>query len=186
MTLGKQARTLSDAQVRAALAAVKTPSDRLMILFSVKAGLRACEIASITWPMVLDSEGRVSDVIALQSVVTKGKKGGREIPMHPDIRAVLSEVQAGEGQIVRDPKGRRYRAGTIAKRFERLYRSLGFQGCSSHSGRRTFITRGARKITEAGGSLRDIQQMAGHSSLSTTQAYIEGSSDAKRRVVSMI
>jgi hypothetical protein len=34
---------------------------------------------------------------------------------------------------------------------------------------------------EGGGSLRDIQQLAGHSNLATTQRYIEGSSDAKRR-----
>ncbi len=53
-------------------------------------------------------------------------------------------------------------------------------------GRRTFITRAARKIVEAGGSLRDVQQLAGHAQLGTTQGYIEGSSEAKRRVVEMI
>ena len=37
-----------------------------------------------------------------------------------------------------------------------------------------------------GGSLRDVQQLAGHSSLATTQRYIEGSSDAKRRIVDLI
>jgi site-specific recombinase XerD len=52
-------------------------------------------------------------------------------------------------------------------------------------GRRTFITKAARKIVEAGGSLRDVQELAGHASLSTTQRYIEGSTDAKRRVVNM-
>jgi len=34
--------------------------------------------------------------------------------------------------------------------------------------------------------LRDVQQLAGHSSLATTQHYIEGSSDAKRRIVDLI
>jgi len=66
------------------------------------------------------------------------------------------------------------------------YRGLGMAGCSSHSGRRTFITRAARNIIGAGGSLRDVQQLAGHANLGTTQGYIEGSSDAKRRVVAMI
>ena len=59
-------------------------------------------------------------------------------------------------------------------------------GCSSHSGRRTFVTRAAHKIVEAGGSLRDVQQLAGHASLQTTQRYIEGNSEAKRRVVTLI
>ena len=53
-------------------------------------------------------------------------------------------------------------------------------------GRRTFITRAARKIVEAGGSLRDVQQLAGHTQLGTTQGYIDGSSEAKRRVVEKI
>jgi integrase len=70
--------------------------------------------------------------------------------------------------------------------FHRLYKGLGLVGCSSHSGRRTFITQAARKIVQAGGSLRDVQQLAGHSGLQTTQRYIEGSSDAKRRVVGML
>ena len=66
------------------------------------------------------------------------------------------------------------------------YLELGFEGCSSHSGRRTFITNAARKISLVGGSLRDVQALARHSSLSTTQRYIECDVDAQRRVVELI
>ena len=63
-------------------------------------------------------------------------------------------------------------------------------GSSSRRGRSRHraggTTRAARKIVEAGGSLRDVQQLAGHAQLGTTQGYIEGSSEAKRRVVEMI
>jgi hypothetical protein len=69
--------------------------------------------------------------------------------------------------------------------FHRPYQDLGFAGASSHSGRRTFITRTAKKIVEAGGSLRDVQELAGHTSLSTTQRYIQGDTAAKRRVVDL-
>ena len=51
---------------------------------------------------------------------------------------------------------------------------------------RTFITKAAKRIVEAGCSLRDIQELAGHSSLSTTQRYIQGDSRAKQNVVRMI
>ncbi len=55
-----------------------------------------------------------------------------------------------------------------------------------YGARRAFVTRAARKVSEAGGSLRDVQQLAGHASLQTTQRYVEGSTDAKRRLVAMI
>ena len=65
-------------------------------------------------------------------------------------------------------------------------RALGFQGASSHSGRRTAITSWARRISSVGGSLRDVQLLAGDSALRATQRYIEGSEEAKRRVVEMV
>jgi integrase len=77
-------------------------------------------------------------------------------------------------------------ANAVTVSFHRLYSSLGFAGASSHSGRRTFVTRCAKKIVEAGGSLRDVQELAGHASLQTTQRYIQGDSAAKRKVVDLL
>ena len=59
-------------------------------------------------------------------------------------------------------------------------------GCSSHSGRRTFITNAARKISTVGGSLRDVQMLAGHTNLRTTQRYIEANAEAQVRVVGLL
>ncbi len=70
--------------------------------------------------------------------------------------------------------------------FQRWYRHLGFVGCSSHSGRRTFITNAARKISAVGGSLRDVQELAGHSNLRTTQRYIDVNPDAQVNVVALV
>jgi integrase len=70
--------------------------------------------------------------------------------------------------------------------FFRWYRHLGFYGCSSHSGRRTFITNAARKISTVGGSLRDVRELAGHASIRTTQTYIDANPDAQLRIVELV
>jgi integrase/recombinase XerD len=70
--------------------------------------------------------------------------------------------------------------------FRQLYRELRLAGCSSHSWRRTFITNAARLVFKAGGSLRDVQQLAGHQSIEQTQAYIDASARAKRRLIELI
>src|SRR5436190_15398935 len=63
MGLGKQAKTLSKGQTEAVLAYLaktRWPTrNRLIFLLSVKAGLRAKEIAHLTWWMTNDSQGEV-------------------------------------------------------------------------------------------------------------------------------
>jgi integrase/recombinase XerD len=78
------------------------------------------------------------------------------------------------------------RPGSVVNWFRQLYREIGLKGCSSHSGRRTFITNAARLVFRTGGSLRDVQQLAGHRSIEQTQAYIDASARAKRRVIDLI
>ena len=67
--LAKQAKTLTDKQIKRALAQVAThrypERDRVMVLLSVKGGLRAKEIAMVTWGMVTDAEGNVGDALHL-------------------------------------------------------------------------------------------------------------------------
>jgi integrase/recombinase XerD len=74
-------------------------------------------------------------------------------------------------------------AQVVVNWFYTLYKRLGFVGCSSHSGRRTAITKWSRKISSVGGSLRDVQSLARHQSLQQTQKYMEISEDAKKKVV---
>jgi integrase/recombinase XerC len=197
MALGKQAKILTEKQVRAVLAELDTRRypirDRVMFLLSIKAGLRAKEIASITWAMVTDAEGEIAAVIALENRASKGKGGGRHIPIHPDLKTALIQLHRRRGEkarpdfpIIHSERDRGLSAAAVVVWFHRLYAGLGMVGCSSHSGRRSFITRAARKISEVGGSLRDIQALAGHASLGTTARYIEADAEAQRKVVALI
>ena len=196
MSLGKQAKTLTKPQIDAVLgylAKTRYPvRDRVIFLLSVKAGLRAKEIASLTWSMVTDAEGALTDVINLTDIASKGR-GGRVIPVNKDLRAALVALKAEAEKgcrpspfVVTTERAMRTSSFAIVNKFAAWYRALGFSGASSHSGRRTAITHWARKISTVGGSLRDVQMLAGHSALSTTQRYIEGAEEARRRVVELV
>jgi integrase len=194
--IGKQAKILTEKQLRTALAYVSEHHryplrDRVMLLLSFKAGLRAKEIALATWSMVLDSDGAVGDTLELRNIASKGKGGGRIVPLNTELRAALVALHADRHPAPRDrishsERGSGMLPGAVADWFHDLYRALGFGGASSHSGRRTFVTRAAKAVISAGGSLRDVQQLVGHASLATTQKYIEGDTEAKRKLVNLI
>jgi integrase/recombinase XerD len=78
------------------------------------------------------------------------------------------------------------RPNSIVNWFVQLFAELEIDGCSSHSGRRTFITAAARNAHRAGCSLRDVQLLAGHRSIETTQLYIDGDTDSQRKLVSLL
>ena len=190
---GKQAKILSVGDVNDLLvfaSCTRHPlRNRVIVLLAAKAGLRAVEIAQLTWDMVLDPTGDVGSVIELRDVAAKNGSG-RLIPVHPDLRQKLvayRSVSTGVGPIIRSERGGGPMTPlSIVVWFNRAFRNIGLHGCSSHSGRRTFITRAARLVHQAGGSLRDVQLLAGHRSIQTTQRYIDGDSDVQRKLVAMI
>lgn len=200
MALGKQAKVLSSQQVQMILSFLATTRDpdrnRLIFLLSIRAGLRAKEIAALKWSMILDADGAISDSIHLEDVASKGSSG-RVIPINKQLKGELqrslenclskhSVVETRGFNIIKTQRSKSASAQGIVNLFAAWYRAVGLLGCSSHSGRRTFITNAARKISTVGGSIRDVQLLAGHSSLQTTQRYIESDSEAKRRVVDLV
>jgi integrase len=189
---GKQAKTLSTDHIDDLMFFADRSRhplrNRLVVLLSIKAGLRAAEIAKLAWDMVLDPSGEVGVTLELLDRIAK-KGGGRSIPLHGELREALIEARRlcnGQGPVIRSERGGPMTPLSIVVWFSRAYKALGFEGCSSHSGRRTFITRAARMVHKAGGSLRDVQLLAGHRSIQTTQRNIDGDSDAQRRLISLI
>ena len=191
---GKQAKTITDADLNRLLRLVRRnrypARDRVMLLLSVKAGLRACEIAGLTWAMVFDAKQQVGAVLEIRDTISKRGRG-RIVPLNVELRRGLDALRvatcpAPETPIIRSERGRHFAAAAVVNWFASLYRIAGLEGCSSHSGRRTFITKAARLVHKVGGSLRDVQQLAGHASIDMTQRYIEGSTSAKRSLVNLI
>jgi integrase len=199
MALGKQAKILNRQQIEAVSGHIGKRRNGLrnqtIFLLSIRAGLRAKEVACLRWSMVVGADGDVGDYIHLTNDASKGNSG-RVIPINKALKAMLVQLyhrdrshprfDIGTAHVVKTERADHTSAQAIVNLFQRWYRDLGLVGCSSHSGRRTFITNIARKITTVGGSLRDVQSLAGHSSLQTTQRYIEGDSEARKRVVDLI
>lgn len=199
MALGKQAKTLTKSQVDAVTAFLLTRRhglrDQTVFLLSVKAGLRAKEIANLKWEMVVSPDGEVGSSIQLPNIATKGNSG-RIIPLNKQLRKnmiqLLEQAKADklfkieDSFVVTTERSDRTSAQAVVNMFKRWYHDIGLLGCSSHSGRRTFITNAARKIGSIGGSLRDVQMLAGHSSLTITQQYIDGDSEARTKIIDLI
>lgn len=173
--------------------------EKVVFLLSYKAGLRSQEIAGLEWDRhILDSDGKIRHeefivagskgrmkrdslpVIWVSSDI--GKYGSkRTLRMHPVLYTAMLALREADyaGKYVipsgnkRASQDLRSRAHALTMRINRYYAELDRVGCSSHSGRRTFITNTARMANYANCSLRDVQQMAGHRQLTTTQAYID-------------
>ena len=199
MALGKQAKILSKNQIDQLIWYVGTLRhplrNEVIVMLSTRAGLRAKEIACLTWSMITDADGDIASSIHLTDKASKGR-GGRIIPLNMQLRLKLADLLENEQKhhrfdiatphVIRTERSPKTSPQAIVNMFSSWFEDTGLIGCSSHSGRRTFITNAARKISTVGGSLRDVQMMAGHSSLAVTQGYIEGDGEARVKVVELI
>lgn len=205
----KRAKTLTpemlDHLLRYVAGAASDPlRDYVIILLSFKAGLRAAEIAGLDWADVTDASGHIGQPVKNQvtgevefyfevpgDIAKKGRP--RTIPMHASLQATLRHLQASLGPlqtkpnhpVIRGRRGPRMDPNTLVQYLRRLYTQAGFQGCSSHSGRRTLITALAQRANQHGCSLMDVQRIAGHADIATTEVYVEASPNVGKMMRSM-
>lgn len=188
---GRQAKLLTENTLRKALKAISrrrnADRDRVILLLSARAGLRACEIAALEWSMVAAPNGRVGSVMSVEDRIAK-RRSGRKIPIHRELKDGLRNLakHGSSGPVVRSARGGAFKPNSLVNWFVSLFAEINAPGCSSHSGRRAFITNAARNAHKSGATLRDVQILAGHRSIEVTQGYIDGDSDAQRRLVASL
>ena len=111
--------------------------------------------------MVCGSERYMSDRINLPNNASKGKYSGRIIPIHKDLKKLLTDLKQENtnlsSYIITTERDKKMSAQAIVNFFYLLYKGLNMDGCSSHSGRRTFITQAAKMISQAGGTINDVR-----------------------------
>lgn len=203
----KRAKALDDKQFEklvdhATKVSLMPARDLLILALSFKAGLRIGEIQKIDLSAMLDSTGEIAESITIFSHVGK-KKRERSIPMHPLVRQRLVEfmrtypsapfvaisaqpwrwVIERKEKVPANARHKRMSVTSLTSYFNnKLVKGAGLKDASSHSGRRTFITRMAQQANLHHCSLRDVQLLAGHASLKTTETYIEVSKEARSLV----
>ena len=190
-TMSKQAKTLTNVEIRRVLDFIATRKhavrNRAMVLTTFLSGLRVGEVASLRYMDILDADDEVRSEVRLDASQTKGNEG-RVVFINAKLQKELaSYVKAVPYENLADKlfytqKNEGFTANTLTQFFHYLYRAVGIEGASSHSGRRTFITNLASK----GVGVRVLMELSGHKNISTTQAYIDVNDDMMRKAVNLL
>ena len=161
--------------------------DETIILTSFYAGLRAKEIAALTVGNVFDEEGNVRTQFILSAAQSKGGQT-RTVYLNQRFRKALLGYSAciritdPQRPLFESQKGGHFSANTMCQLFLDIYKAVALKDASSHSGRRTYITRLANK----GVGVRLLAELAGHSHISTTQRYIDVNAEQLSEAVELL
>jgi integrase/recombinase XerD len=197
----KQARVLNEKELNLLLLYINTrrhsARDRLMVLMTSYAGMRIKEVVATRLKDVLANDGSVRLEINLSAEQTKGKYGRTVVlpeKLRKEIQNYLSErftdkqliALTYSNQLDKPLFATQKRAGfdanTACYHFHMLFKNAGLDGASSHSGRRSFIT----KLSAKSVPLKVLMEMVGHRNLQTTQRYIEVTPDQKRAAAELV
>jgi integrase len=145
---------------------------RLMMLLSIRLGLRPMEIAG------LDTSWFRGDELRIPLGYSK-RKSGRSLPISEEIIEALS-AHMGErnGRVFINRSGDPFDAGGIERAFRRLYKNAGVAG-SCYSGRRTLAT----NLVDNDVSMAVVSKVLGHSNVQTTMHYVAVTDNMMRRAL---
>ena len=190
--MSKQAKVLNEKEISKLFKVCELTNypvrNKLIVAFSFYGGLRAIEIANLNVSDILSPTNTVNDIIRLTKEQTKGSNSntvhvGKKL--QKEILRFISKypntIYNKDRRLFQTQRGT-FTSQTIQNLFRNLYHLANIPNASSHSGRRTFIT----NLSEKGISTRVIQELARHSSMVTTQRYIDVSDDKLKNAVNLI
>ena len=197
-----QAKVLNEREIKKCLTWISAKRhatrNRCMFLLTHQSGMRVGEVSALRICDVLTQDGQIKEEVRLRADQTKGDRS-RVVYLPTKTQQEIREYLLTRFK-VRDLKpicitdtsralfstqknaNRGFSANTLAQYFHYLYKEVGIEGASSHSGRRGFITNLANK----GVSVRVLQELAGHRSLAVTQRYIEVNHQLMRNAVELV
>ena len=197
----KQARCLNDKELKLLLLYINTRKhaarDRAIVACTYFGGMRIGECAALKIKDVLANDGSIKLEINLTAEQTKGKysrtvvladKLRKEIQTYLQTRfdtkqlIALTYSEHINKPLFKTQKSNGFSANTLTYTMTMLYKAAGLNGCSSHSGRRSFLTNLSAKSVP----LKVLMELAGHRQAQTTMRYINVTSDMKRAAVELV
>jgi integrase/recombinase XerD len=186
-----QAKVLNPTELRRVLDYVATrrhsARNRTALLLTHYAGMRVGEVAALRINNVLNADGTVKEEIRLMANQTKGSHA-RTVYLNERMRKELSlyikclNIKDITKPLFYTQKREGFSANTLTQYFFFLYRKVGLEGASSHSGRRSFLTGLANKGT----AIHILKSLAGHRNISTTAAYLYSSPTQLKAAVELV
>ena len=186
-----QAKILNSAELRRVLDYVATRKhsarNRAMLLLTHFAGMRVAEVASLRLNDVLNDSGTIKEEVRLKPEQTKGKYARTvylNLRIQKELAQYIKTINTSDLQkpLFYTQKRASFSPNTLAQYFLFLYRNVGLEGASSHSGRRSFLTHLANKGT----AIHILKSLAGHRNISTTAAYLYSSPDQLKAAVELV
>jgi integrase/recombinase XerD len=191
--MAKQAKTLNHQELRRVLDYTATRKhsirNRALVLTSFLSGMRCGELSSLRYCDVVNVDGTIKNEIRLSADQTKGNEA-RVVFVNEKLRKELEAYAATHKPINVNRKffysqkhtSDGFTANTLTQFFHYLYKRVGIDGASSHSGRRTFAT----NIASKGVGIKVLQKLLGHKNIQTTSVYIFASDDMMRKAVELV
>ena len=186
-----QARVLNPQELRRVLDHVATrrhnARNRAMLLLTHYAGMRVAEVAALRINDVLNGDSTIKGEVRLMPDQTKGKHA-RTVYLNERMQKELAQyikvlkIKDASKPLFYTQKQAGFSANSLTQYFFYLYRAVGLEGASSHSGRRSFLTGLANKGT----AIHILKSLAGHRNISTTATYLYSSPDQLKAAVELI
>ena len=136
---------------------------------------------------VLSSDNSIKSEVRLLPDQTKGKND-RTVYLNVRMQKELAQyikvlkIKDASKPLFYTQKKDGFSANSLTQYFFYLYRNVGLEGASSHSGRRSFLTGLANKGT----AIHILKSLAGHRNISTTATYLYSSPDQLKAAVELI
>ena len=149
--------------------------------------MRVGEVAALRINDVLNSDNTIKDEVRLMPEQTKGKHA-RTVYLNERMRKEISQylrvlrIKDVSKPLFYTQKQDGFSANSLAQYFFYLYAACSLDGCSSHSGRRSFLTGLANKGT----AIHILKALAGHRSISTTASYLYSSPTQLKAAVELV